>query len=485
MDGGGGGAAGAPVTPPPRAAAAAAARPVRIAAPPSAQVPPPAAMGAAAPDGAAAAAAPLQRHTGVAAGAGGVPIAYEVVVGRPPPAAAGAATAAAGPALPPLAAAAAGGATNPPRPTLDAPAGRAAAEARLRPPPPRVRVPPTPLGVVVFLAGMACPRSMWSSVATSVARAGWSALLLDNRGAGASGAVAASPFSAPAYHIAHLAADTWAAVDAAVVAVPAAFPAANPHPVLVGHSMGGMIAARAAVARPSRVGGLGLISTHAGGVVNRVPTVGVLRAAARLIAGGFDPAVEAGVNLDLHFTPGYLAQRVGGAVGRRVGRGVAAAEAAVGRAGRAVGRAVGAAEAAVGVGGDPQTVGVAGGSAGGVVVASATRTTAMATAGGGWATPPPAVATVTATVTAGLTELRSPARPVAVVYGAADVVVAPSATRALAAAVAADVVVEVSGAHFVVDENEAEVTAVTLDLLRRAAAIHGVGGRRRGLLDMW
>jgi len=527
----GGAAAAGAVTPPSHAAAS---RPVRTAAlPTQTQMPPPAAMGGAAPDGAAAVAAPLQRHTGVAAGVGGVPIAYEVVVGRPPPAAAAAATAAAVPALPLVAASA--GATTLTRSTLDAEAGRAATEPGVRPPPRRASTsPPTPLGVVVFLAGMACPRSMWSSVATAVASAGWSAVLLDNRGSGASGAVAATPFSAPAYHISLLAADTWAAVDAAVAAVPAAFPAANPHPVLVGHSMGGMIATRAAVARPSRVAGLGLISTHAGGVLNRVPTVGVVRAAARLVVGGFDPAVAAGVHLDLHFTPGYLAQRLGGAVGRGVGRGVAAAEAAVGRAGRAVGRAVGAAEAAVGVGGGHPNGGGAGrrrggggadapachGDGGGVgdATASGSDGDGDRDGGGAAASPPPAgilrrdayfarytandegatekadsssfwghLATVAShALTADeLTELRSPARPVAVVYGTADVVVAPSATRSLAAAVAADVVVEVSGAHFVVDENEAEVTAVTLDLLRRAAAIHGVGGRRRGLLDMW
>lgn len=84
-----------------------------------------------------------------------------------------------------------------------------------------------------------------------------------------------------------------------------------------------------------------------------------------------------------------------------------------------------------------------------------------------------------------LAELRSPARPVAVVYGAADVVVPPASSRALAAAVAAERVVEVSGAHFVVDENEAAVVDVTLDVLRRAAAIHSRGGRQRGLLDLW
>lgn len=84
-----------------------------------------------------------------------------------------------------------------------------------------------------------------------------------------------------------------------------------------------------------------------------------------------------------------------------------------------------------------------------------------------------------------LAELRSPARPVAVVYGAADVVVPPAASRALAAAVDAAVLLEVPGAHFVVDEAEAAVVGVTLDVLRRAAAIHGRGGRRRGLLDLW
>ncbi|GAB0493318.1 hypothetical protein MMPV_004598 [Pyropia vietnamensis] len=384
---------------------------------------------------------------------------------------------------------------------------------------------------------MCVPRSMWSSAATTLATAGWTAILIDNRGAGASAGVPASLWSAPGYSVATLASDAWAAIDDAAAAAPGAFPVANPHPVLVGHSMGGMVALRATLQRPGRVTGLALISTHAGGVINRVPSTGVLRAAARLLAAGFDPAVAAGVNLDLHFTPGGL--------GGGVRRGVAAAEAAVGRV-------VGAAEAALGGGAsthatsrgggdgsnglgpvgsnsasssgggsaaagndDDADSGVPNGSAGdgggddgdgtGGSSAAATAATAAgilrrdayfarymandegatekADASTFWGH----LATVAShrLTTDELAELRSPARPVAVVYGAADVVVPPSSSRALAAAVAADRVVEVSGAHFVVDENEASVVEVMLDILRRAAAIHGRGVRQRGLLDLW
>lgn len=74
--------------------------------------------------------------------------------------------------------------------------------------------------------------------------------------------------------------------------------------------MGGMIAQRMALLRPARVRLAVLMSTHAGGVWNLLPTLPLLRACAWAVAEGLDAAAVARANLSLHFTPRYLEQRI-------------------------------------------------------------------------------------------------------------------------------------------------------------------------------
>lgn len=74
--------------------------------------------------------------------------------------------------------------------------------------------------------------------------------------------------------------------------------------------MGGMIAQRMALLRPARVRLAVLMSTHAGGVWNLLPTLLLLRACAWAVAEGLDAAAVARANLSLHFTPRYLEQRI-------------------------------------------------------------------------------------------------------------------------------------------------------------------------------
>ena len=88
--------------------------------------------------------------------------------------------------------------------------------------------------------------------------------------------------------------------------------------------MGGMIAQHMAYIRPRAVRFLGLLATHAGGVRNLFPSLGMLLAGCRLLYNGFDQAVHAFVDLRFHFTDRFLEQVVGGNLtfgDKRSGRG--------------------------------------------------------------------------------------------------------------------------------------------------------------------
>ena len=136
--------------------------------------------------------------------------------------------------------------------------------------------------------------------------ASFTVVTLDNRGIGRSAAPAALRLSS-GYTVANLAHDAWAVLDH-VIAANRLSRAVG----LVGHSMGGMIAQHMAYLRPRAVRFLGLLATHAGGVRNLFPSLGMLLAGCTLLYNGFDPAVHADVNLRLHFTDRFLEQVVGG-----------------------------------------------------------------------------------------------------------------------------------------------------------------------------
>jgi pimeloyl-ACP methyl ester carboxylesterase len=110
-----------------------------------------------------------------------------------------------------------------------------------------------------------------------------------------------------------LALDAWAVVDC-VRADRSANPddarPFQPEIAVVGHSMGGMVAQRMILQRPREVRFGALLSTHAGGLWNMIPTTSVLLSAIRVALNRFDAKILAVANLDHHFTPRFLDQFV-------------------------------------------------------------------------------------------------------------------------------------------------------------------------------
>ena len=178
--------------------------------------------------------------------------------------------------------------------------------------------------LVLMVPGMCVPSSMYDSMAAVLAAtAQFTAVVLDNRGMGRSDAPPAGVLGGPGYDVAELAADAWQVVDAVLAA--SAHRVAAPQPpkpareglptwdapcatqvALVGHSMGGMVVQAMMAQRPRRVRFVALLSTHAGGVWNLLPTARMLRAVFRVAWSGFDRDVHAHVNLGLHFTDRFL-----------------------------------------------------------------------------------------------------------------------------------------------------------------------------------
>lgn len=85
---------------------------------------------------------------------------------------------------------------------------------------------------------------------------------------------------------------------------------------LIGHSMGSMIAQRLAILLTNkklstRIDSISLLSGHEGGWFwNNFPTPHLISAAVSLILSGFEPQSSAHVNLKLHYTDQYLDQIV-------------------------------------------------------------------------------------------------------------------------------------------------------------------------------
>lgn len=256
--------------------------------------------------------------------------------------------------------------------------------------------------LVLLIPGMLVPREMFARMSEDLAASGrHTAIALDNRGMGSSGC-------APSGWNAHtLASDAWAVVDDARTSLERV---TARRVALVGHSMGGMVAQRMAVLRPGEAGMLGLLSTHAGGLWNLIPTRAVVGAALKLAWHRFAPRVRAGVTMGLHFTDGYL----DGEAARR--------EEILRRY-------------LAGAGDDFGADGEGGSDAGEVAKGHLS------------------------VVTKHSLQNREAGKLAAckriykmVLAGRADCVIVPSASRKLASAIGAHLVVEVEGAHFIVEE---------------------------------
>lgn len=184
--------------------------------------------------------------------------------------------------------------------------------------------------IVALVPGLCCPSSMFDQVADALEKdKRYTAILIENRGMMGSG------HANTGWRVSRLAADAWAVVDAVrkrrdsdVVtgvdgdrdentdavsgdpdeeAQPLTSTATNARVALVGHSMGGMIVQRMAAQRPHDVGLLVPISTHAGGVWNLIPTLGLIRAFARYAVSGMNrPRAKAAFAMGLHFTQRFL-----------------------------------------------------------------------------------------------------------------------------------------------------------------------------------
>eukprot|EP00177_Eucheuma_denticulatum_P002973 GFKZ01005346.1.p1 GENE.GFKZ01005346.1~~GFKZ01005346.1.p1 ORF type:complete len:549 (+),score=56.49 GFKZ01005346.1:110-1648(+) len=202
--------------------------------------------------------------------------------------------------------------------------------------------------LVLMVPGMCVPASMYDPMsAVLAATSQFTTILLDNRGMGHSDAPPASLCHAPGYTVHDLASDAWHVIDLVAQDVQAAraasadqlashMPISHPHPnpsdhsglgksaaedgeqrhfdstqlhpqvALIGHSMGGMIVQAMVAQRPRDVRFAALLSTHAGGVWNLLPTSRMLTSALRVAWSGFDRDVHAAVNLSLHFTQRFL-----------------------------------------------------------------------------------------------------------------------------------------------------------------------------------
>ncbi|PXF47254.1 hypothetical protein BWQ96_03029 [Gracilariopsis chorda] len=173
--------------------------------------------------------------------------------------------------------------------------------------------------LVLMIPGLCVPASMYdamSAVLSSTRQ--FTTVIIDNRGIGRSDAPPASLLGATGYSATELAHDAWDVVDAVrAMRARAHLHSHNeqqllhPEIALVGHSMGGMIAQRMLALRPTQVRFAALLSTHAGGMWNLLPTGRTMWGAFQVAWSGFDRDVHAAVNLSLHFTQSFLDDWVG------------------------------------------------------------------------------------------------------------------------------------------------------------------------------
>lgn len=126
---------------------------------------------------------------------------------------------------------------------------------------------------LVLVQGLGLPGAMWLGLAGGLVKAGHTVLVPDNRGAGA------SDCPPPPYTMAMLADDTAAVIDHAGV---------GPS-VVVGISLGGMIAQHLALRRPELVRGLVLAATSCGLPHGRLPDLATILLIIRSFSR--DPAV--------------------------------------------------------------------------------------------------------------------------------------------------------------------------------------------------
>lgn len=166
--------------------------------------------------------------------------------------------------------------------------------------------------LVVLVPGLCVPSSMYDSVATLLAATGqFTTVAIDNRGIGLSDVPYSSLFGGLGYTVSELAQDAWDVVDHILQSQNIKQTTLRPHVALIGHSMGGMIAQCMLFMRPDCVRYVALLSTHAGGFWNLLPTVRLITSAVRVAWSGFDRDVHAAVNLSLHFTQRFLDDCVG------------------------------------------------------------------------------------------------------------------------------------------------------------------------------
>lgn len=179
--------------------------------------------------------------------------------------------------------------------------------------------------LVALVPGALVPCSMYDALAAELAADGrYTSVAIDNRGIGQSDSPPfASSLGAAArgrlnYSPSILANDAWSVLDhvrsircASDVHSETSSPCGFEREVaLVGHSMGGMVVQRMLMQRPTQVRFAALLSTHAGGFWNFLPTTTLFLSALRLIVNRFDTEVTALVHLDLHFTGSFLDQLV-------------------------------------------------------------------------------------------------------------------------------------------------------------------------------
>lgn len=179
--------------------------------------------------------------------------------------------------------------------------------------------------LVILVPGLCVPRSMYEKLSAALsATPAYTTLAIDNRGIGDSDAPYASLWSSPGYTVKRIAMDAWAVVDhhlqnnSPKTSPPvengrkdnSALPVFHQKVALVGHSMGGMVVQHMVLQRPQAVACVALLSTHAGGFWNMLPTATMLRGALRLAYNRFDRDINAAINLDFHFTERFLDQMI-------------------------------------------------------------------------------------------------------------------------------------------------------------------------------
>lgn len=180
--------------------------------------------------------------------------------------------------------------------------------------------------LVLLIPGLCVPASMYDDMSAVLsATTQFTTVAVDNRGIGLSDVPPASVFTTPGYNVTEFAHDIWDIADQVMAdrahsnssskhssSIPSfPLPPLRSHVALVGHSMGGMIAQAMLALRPNRVRFVALISTHAGGMWNLLPTLSIIRSALRVAWSGFDRDVHASVNLNLHFTQRFLDDWIG------------------------------------------------------------------------------------------------------------------------------------------------------------------------------